>query len=93
MTQVAECPARVHEAWHVYVVRCVDGSLYAGMAIDVPKRVAAHNAGRGAKYTRGRRPVRLVYARRCASRTEAAREEAALKRLRRRQKLAIVAPT
>ena len=87
----ADSGDRVGEAWHVYIVQCEDGTLYCGMAIDVPMRVAAHNAGRGAKYTRGRRPVKLVYARKCVSRAEAAREEARLKRLGRRQKLAIVA--
>ena len=44
--------------WHVYIVRCADGSLYTGVAIDVRARIATHNAGQGAKYTRGRRPVR-----------------------------------
>lgn len=47
--------------FYTYMVRCADGTLYTGWTLDVDKRVAAHNAGRGAKYTRSRRPVRLVW--------------------------------
>jgi len=47
--------------WHVYMVQCIDGSLYTGIATDVNRRVAEHNAGQGARYTRGRGPVTLVY--------------------------------
>src|SRR5918993_1187276 len=48
--------------WHVYIVRCADRTLYTGVAKDLPARIAAHNGGRGAKYTRQRLPVKLVYA-------------------------------
>ena len=47
--------------WHVYIVRCADGSLYTGLTNDLTARIAKHNSGAGAKYTRSRRPVRLVW--------------------------------
>lgn len=75
--------------WYVYVVRCRDGSLYTGISTDVPARMAAHNAGRGARYTRGRGPVALVYVERRASRSTALRRELAIKRLGRTQKMAL----
>lgn len=74
---------------YVYMVRCADGSLYTGWALDVEARLRAHNAGRGARYTRARRPVTLVYREACASRGEALRRERALKRLPRLRKLAL----
>jgi predicted GIY-YIG superfamily endonuclease len=67
----------------VYIVRCADGSLYTGYARDLQARVKAHNAGRGAKYTSARRPVRLVYAEVCASLGAALRREHAIKQLSR----------
>ncbi len=69
------------QAWHVYIVRCADRTLYTGVAVDVDARVAQHNAGRGARYTRGRRPVELVYRERAADRAAALRREIAIKRL------------
>lgn len=72
--------------WSVYLVRCADGSLYTGVATDVPARVAVHNRGRGARYTRSRRPVTLVHHEPAADRSAALRREAALKRLPRAQK-------
>lgn len=68
-------------AWFVYIVECADGSLYTGVAVDVTARVAAHNAGTGARYTRARRPVRLVWQEPADSRGEAQRREYALKQL------------
>ena len=65
----------------VYLVRCADGTFYAGYAEDVQKRVAAHNAGRGAKYTRARRPVTLVYTEELPDKSQALRREAQLKKL------------
>lgn len=67
--------------WHVYIVECADGSLYTGIALDVPARLARHNRGRGAKYTRGRRPVRLVYQEPADGRGSALRREQLIKRL------------
>lgn len=75
----------------VYMVECRDGTLYTGWTTDLAKRVAAHSAGRGAKYTRSRAPVRLVYAEACAGKNAALRREAAIKKLTRAQKLALAA--
>jgi putative endonuclease len=69
-------------AWHVYMVLCNDGSLYTGITNNLEKRVTAHNSGKGgARYTRSRRPVRLVYAEAAESRSAAASLEYRLKRL------------
>lgn len=76
----------------VYIVRCADGTLYTGYAVDTARRVDAHNAGRGARYTSGRRPVRLVYSESFATRGEALRREHQIKQLTRAQKDALVAP-
>lgn len=75
----------------VYIVRCADGSLYTGWAADLSQRIAAHNAGRGARYTAGRRPVTVVYAEECESVSAALKREHALKRLPRAAKDALVA--
>ena len=77
-------------AWFVYVVRCRDGSLYTGIARDVNARLAAHNQGRGARYTRGRRPVALLHVERKRSQGAALRRELAIKALPRKAKLALV---
>ena len=67
--------------WHVYIVRCSDKSLYTGIAKDVAVRVAQHNAGTGAKYTRGRLPVELVYNETVGEHGAALRRELAIKRM------------
>lgn len=77
--------------WSVYLVRCADASLYTGIAKDVAARVAAHNDGRGAAYTRSRLPVRLVYQKKGFTRSTASVEEARIKSLERPAKLALVA--
>jgi putative endonuclease len=77
--------------WFVYVAECADGSFYTGIARDVAARLAAHDAGRGAKYTRGRGPLRLLATRRCKSEGNALRLERAVKALSREQKRALVA--
>jgi predicted GIY-YIG superfamily endonuclease len=79
--------------WFVYVVRCADDSLYTGISTDVPARVAAHNAGRGARYTRARLPVRLVHVENKRSRSTALKREAAIKALPRTEKLGLFADT
>jgi putative endonuclease len=76
---------------HVYIVRCADGTLYSGYAKDVDRRVAQHNAGRGAKYTAGRRPVVLVYQESFRSRGKALSREYQLKRCPRAKKQALIA--
>jgi putative endonuclease len=75
----------------VYLLRCADGSLYCGITNDLAARVAAHAAGRGAKYTRGRGPFEVVYQRRVRGKARAQRVEAAIKALTRAQKLALIA--
>ena len=75
---------------YTYILECADGTLYTGWTNDLKKRLAAHNAGQGAKYTRGRGPVRLVYYEAFADKEEALRREAALKRLSRAAKLALI---
>mgnify|MGYP001587956791 CR=1 FL=1 len=77
--------------WYVYILRCADDSLYTGVATDVEARVAKHNAGQGAKYTRGRRPVVLVYQERAGDRGTALRREHAIRRLRRAAKRRFIA--
>ena len=76
--------------WSVYLLRCADGSLYCGIARDVGARVAAHEAGKGARYTRGRGPLQLVAVRRCREKGTALRIEHAVKQLSRSDKLALV---
>lgn len=74
------------ERWFVYIARCNDGSLYTGVARDVALRILLHNAGRGARYTRGRGPLELCAHRRCGSKGDALRLEWAVKQLQRPEK-------
>ncbi len=76
-------------SYFLYIVRCRDGTLYTGIARDVAARLKAHNEGRGAKYTRGRGPVRLLYSERCGTRAAAQRREWAVKGLSRDEKLVL----
>jgi putative endonuclease len=73
----------------VYLLRCRDGSLYCGWTDDLEQRVTKHNAGTGARYTRSRTPVRLVWSEQVADRSAALKRELAIKRLTRAQKLAL----
>ena len=74
-----------HKAY-MYVVECRDGSYYTGYTTDVKRRLAVHNSGKGAKYTRARLPVKLIYAQGVASKEEAMSAEVLLKRKKRPQK-------
>ena len=76
--------------WCVYLLRCGDGTLYAGITNDLDKRLAAHRSGRGARYTRGRGPLEVVHVEPKRNRSAALRREAAFKRLERREKLAFL---
>lgn len=76
---------------YTYILRCRDGSLYTGWTNDLDRRLAAHNAGAGAKYTRSRRPVELVYFETFPTKQEAMGREARIKRLTRVEKLALIA--
>jgi putative endonuclease len=78
-------------SWSVYLVRCADQSLYCGIAVDVGARIAAHDAGRGARYTRGRGPLTVLAVRRCREKGVALSIEHAVKQLPRAQKLALAA--
>lgn len=75
---------------YTYILRCADGTLYTGWTKDLEKRLAAHNAGQGAKYTRARLPVTLLWYEPHSEQREAMRREAAIKRLRRAEKLALM---
>ena len=75
---------------YTYLVRCADGSLYCGWTNRLEERVRAHNEGKGAKYTKSRRPVELVYYEAFATKEEAMRREAAIKKLSRKEKEALV---
>lgn len=75
---------------YTYIVRCADGSLYTGWTNDLKKRLAAHNVGTGAKYTKSRRPVELCYFEAFDTKEEAMRREAAIKGLTRAQKLVLI---
>jgi len=89
---VAEVPA-VEASWTVYMVRCADGSLYTGISIEVLRRVDEHNSSDqlGARYTRTRRPVELVFREPASSRSAATRREREIKRLSRLKKEALLA--
>ena len=75
---------------YTYILRCADGTLYTGWTNDLEKRLAAHNAGTAAKYTRPRRPVTLVYQEAFPTKEEAMRSEWQIKRLTRAEKLALI---
>lgn len=75
--------------WTVYILQCRDGTLYTGITDNLPRRLAAHNGGKGAKYTQGRGPVVLVHQESCPDRSAALRRERAIKALSRSQKLAL----
>jgi len=79
------------KTWFVYILRCADDTLYTGITTDVARRIDEHNAGKapGARYTRGRRPVRLAYAEEAVNRSAASSREAAIKQLDRSRKLAL----
>lgn len=78
-------------SWWVYMLRCGDGTLYTGATNNIQRRLAAHNSGRGAKYTRSRLPVELVWREEQPDKSAALRREAYLKTLTRSQKLALIA--
>lgn len=76
-----------NKAWYVYIVRCADQTLYTGVATDLDARIEKHNTGQGAKYTRGRRPVKLVYHEQVVDQSAALRREIAIKRMEQSDKL------
>jgi putative endonuclease len=76
--------------WHVYILRCADGTLYTGITTDLERRVEEHSSGGGARYTASRRPVELVYSEPAVDRSAASRREAAIKQLARADKLVLI---
>lgn len=77
--------------YHLYILKCKDGTLYTGITVDLDRRVEEHNSSkRGAKYTRSRRPVKLVYACTFRNRSKAQKEEARIKSLSRKEKLLMI---
>lgn len=75
---------------YTYIVKCSDGSLYTGWTTDIEKRIEAHNSGNGAKYTKSRRPVTLVYYEEFATKEEAMKREYAIKQMKREEKKALI---
>ena len=78
--------------WYLYILRCGDGTLYTGITTDVEKRLEAHRCGKGAKYTRGRLPLELVYRETCDSHSHALKRELEIKKLSRQAKEALIGP-
>jgi len=82
---------RKNQNWYMYVVECIDGTLYTGITTNLSRRLKEHNVGsRGAKYTRSRRPVKYRFTMVYSNRSEAAKEESKFKKLTRKQKLEII---
>ena len=77
-------------AWYIYILRCGDDTLYTGITDDVDRRFAAHCAGKGAKYTRGRGPLTLVYTEEAEDKSAALKREHAIKKLTRAEKLNLI---
>ena len=73
-------------SWKLYILRCGDGTLYTGITTDVEKRLEAHRTGKGAKYTRGRAPLELVYREDCGDHSTALKREIEIKKLTREEK-------
>lgn len=76
--------------WFVYILRCADGSLYTGITTDLERRLDQHNRGCGAKYTRGRGPVELIFTQSCFSQGEALKQEHAIKKMPLKQKWQLI---
>ena len=81
----------MEQIWYLYILRCRDGSLYTGITTDVEKRLEAHRCGKGAKYTRGRGPLELVYRETCGSHSDALKRELEIKALSREKKELLLA--
>ena len=79
--------------WYLYILQCGDGSLYTGITTDVEKRLEAHRSGKGAKYTRGRLPLKLKYREGCDTHSDALKRELEIKHLSREEKLALIGET
>ena len=80
----------MEQTWYLYILRCGDGSLYTGISTDVARRLEEHRNGKGAKYTRGRGPLELVYQEECGDHSAALKREAEIKALPREEKLKLI---
>ena len=80
----------MEKVWYLYILRCGDGSLYTGITDDVQRRFQAHCDGKGAKYTRGRGPLEIVYQEVCGTHSDALHRELAVKKMTRQQKLELI---
>ncbi len=78
------------KTWKLYVLRCGDGSLYTGITTDVQARLEMHRCGKGAKYTRGRGPLELVYSEECGSHSDALKREISVKAMPREEKMKLI---
>jgi putative endonuclease len=81
---------RNDHGWIVYIVECSDGTLYTGISNDLSKRLLTHNRGKGAKYTRGRLPVALIWFKKCTDKSEASKLEYKIKKMSRKAKLKMI---
>ena len=80
----------MEKIWYLYILRCGDGSLYTGITTDIQSRLDAHRAGKGAKYTRGRAPLELVYSENCGDHSAALKRELEVKSLPRAEKMKLI---
>ena len=80
----------MEKSWKLYILRCSDGSLYTGITNDLEKRVIAHNTGKGAKYTRINKPIKIVYSKEFESKSNAMKEEARIKKLSHSEKSKLI---
>lgn len=83
----------MEQTWKLYILRCGDGSLYTGITTDVEKRLEVHRSGKGAKYTRGRGPLELVYSEECGTHSDALKRELEMKALTKAQKEDLIRKT
>lgn len=81
------------DTWYLYILRCGDGSLYTGITNNIPRRLDAHRRGKGAKYTRSRRPLEMVYQEECGTHSLALKRELEVKALSRAEKLLLIQQT
>lgn len=81
----------MESTWYLYILHCKDNTLYTGITTDVGKRLEAHRSGKGAKYTRGRGPLELVYTECCGNHSQALKRELQIKALSREEKQRLIA--
>ena len=80
----------MESTWYLYILKCKDGTFYTGITTDVEKRLEMHRSGKGAKYTRGRGPLELVYSETCENHSQALKRECEVKKLPKEQKMQLI---